>query len=340
MDFFGLDIGSGNLKLVQLKKTGEKFNIVALGLAPVEKSLESESEADLAVVAETIRKLVGVAKVTTKDVVCSLPEDKIFTRIVEFPRMDEKELKSAIKWEAEQYIPIPLSEVVVDYQFLSEFVEEGKKKKIRVFLAAAPKNLVDKYLSVLEMADLRPVGLETEMVALARSLILPGSAPTIVVDLGSRATDIGLIENGEVILTRSIPSAGKAITRSLATNLDMKPEQAEAYKKAYGIDKEKLEGKIMKAAGPVIDLVIGEVKKVISSQKEKEGALRIERVILSGGTADLPQIIHLFAERLGVEVEIGDPFQRAENASEVLLKLEKGAMPLFAVAFGLAMKDF
>ena len=118
----------------------------------------------------------------------ALPEDKAFTRIIEMPPLKDEELASAINWEAEQHIPLPLSEVILDYQVVSR-PEKGKGKKMDVLLVAVPKQMVDKYLRVLEKAGLRPVSLETEIIAIARSVAPPDSAPTLVVELGARATD-------------------------------------------------------------------------------------------------------------------------------------------------------
>jgi type IV pilus assembly protein PilM len=338
MEFIGLDIGSQNLKLVQLKKVGDKFGVIALGLSSSPKSLESESQADLVGVAEAIKKLLEVTKVSARNVVTALPEDKVFTQVIEFPQLEEKELESAIKWEAEQHIPIPLSEAVIDYQMIESSKKITSGEKLEVFLVAVPKNLVAKYSQVLEMAGLKPVALETEMVALSRSLIIPGSSPTVIVDLGARATDIAIVENEQIVVTRSLPSDGEAITRSLVAALGLKKSQAEEYKKAYGVDESKLEGKIKEAVGPVLDVVIREIENVISFYQNRTEAAKVERVVLVGGTADLPQIVHLFAKKLGIEVEVGDPFQRIEGTEEILTKLEKGIAPLYSVALGLAMK--
>lgn len=339
MEFFGLDIGSQNIKLVQLKKTASRYRVLALGLSSTPRSLESESEADLTAVAEAIKKLLEVTKVSTRNVVSALPEDKIFTRIIELPSMEEKEVGSAIKWEAEQYIPIPLSEAVVDYQPIDSSQKMTAGGKRDIFLVAASKSLIDKYSKILKKAGLKPVVLETEMVALSRSLVMPNSEPTMLVDLGARATDIAVVVKEQITLTRSLPSAGEAITRALVAALGLKTAQAEEYKKAYGMDESKLEGKIREVVGPVVEVVIREIEKTMTFYQGKSKTARVERIIITGGTAHLPQMVHLFAERLGIEVEVGDPFQRIDGAQEVLTKLEKGTSPLYSVAFGLAMKD-
>lgn len=339
MDFFGLDIGSENLKLAQLEKAGPRFKLVTLATVPAPKSIESEAETDLVVIATAIKKMVGEAKVTTKNVVASLPEDKIFTRIVELPWMEEKELKSAIRWEADQYVPIPLAEAVLDYQLL-DAATPTRKGKVRVFLVAAPKELVEKYIKVLEMAGLKPVGLETEMISFCRSLVLASNQATILVDLGARSADIALVQNGQILLTRSIASAGRAITRALVSSLGLQSAQAEEYKKTYGIDGKKFEGKIKQAMDPIFQAVVMEIKKVISFYKTETAVTsEIERIILTGGTAQLPEAVGFLAQQLGQQVELGDPFQRIDSAKEPSAKMEKGAGVFYAGALGLAMKE-
>lgn len=252
MNFFGLDIGSHSLKIAQVEKNKDKPRLIAFGFAEAPpRGLLSEAETDLTALAEAIKRLHQEARIDTKNVASALPEDQVFTKVVTFPKLSDEELGSAIKWEAEQYVPIPLDEVNLDYQIVGK-AKEGVAEKIEVLLVAAPKRLIEKVLQVLRVAGFNPVALETEILALARSLITPDSETSLLVDLGARATDIAIVENGQVVLTRSIPTAGEALTRAVASGLDLEPSQAEEYKKAYGVDPKKLEGKIRGVIGPVL----------------------------------------------------------------------------------------
>jgi len=339
MRIFGLDLGSNSIKAVQLQPERDKYRLLHLGMGAMPASLQSEAESDQKAIAEAIKKVLLDTGIGIKEAIISLPESQVFSRVIELPALSEAELKSAIRWEAEQYIPIPLEEAVVDYQIIRQPEKIVTSGKTEVFLVAAPKSLINKYTRLLQLAGLKAIALETEMVALSRSLVVPGSSPTMIVDLGARATDIAIVEKGQIVLTRSLPSAGEAITRALVAALGLKESQAEEYKKAYGVDKSKLEGKIREAVGPVLDIVIKEINKVISYYQNKNKNTKIERIILAGGTADLPEIVHLFAEKLGIEVQIGNPFQRIEGGKDVLAKLEKRTASLYSVAFGLAMKE-
>jgi len=337
MDFFGLDIGSYSIKAVQLRKIQDKYQLVALGSAPsTSKGLASEAESDLTALAENIKKLHQEARVTTKNVISALPEDQVFTRVITLPKLSEEELTSALKWETEQYVPIPLSEVTLAHQVIGETTQDTRQKT-EVLLVAAPNRLIDKLLKVLKTAGLNPVSLETEILAMSRSLVAPDSEATLLVDLGARATDIAIVEKGQVVFTRSISTAGEALTRAVAGALGLEAGQAEEYKKAYGVDPGKLEGKVSQAIEPILEVIVKEMEQAIQFyQQEKEKT--VKRIVLTGGTAILPEVITLLAKKLTFETQIGDPFSRVVEDS-LLAKMPKNDLPFYAVAVGLAMKE-
>lgn len=340
MQHFGLDIGSHSLKIAQVEKSKDKARLIAFGSAAAPpRGLLSETEADLTALAVTIKKLHQEARIATKNVAAALPEDQVFSKVVTFPKLAGDELASAIKWEAEQYVPIPLDEVNLDYQIVAK-IKEGVTEKIEVLLVAAPKKLIEKTLKVLKVAGLNPVALETEILALARSLVPPDSEASLLVlaDLGARATDIAIVEAGQVVLTRSIPTAGEALTRAVASGLELEPSQAEAYKKAYGVDPAQLEGKVRGAISPVLEPIVKEMEKAIQfyySAKKKQ----VKQVILTGGTAVMPEFVAFLAQKLNLEIQVGDPFARLEKDKEMLAKIPAGVAPLYGIAIGLALKD-
>lgn len=338
MEFFGLDIGSYNLKAVQLTKSDKGYRLVSFGFGPsIQKGLASEADADLTALAEAIKKLHQETKISTKNVTTALPQDQVFTRTVNLPPLSEEELRSAIKWEAEQYVPIPLEEATIAHQVVGQ-IKIDNQEKTQVLIVAAPKRLVDKILKVLKIAGLNCIGLETEIIAMARSLVSPGSETALVVDLGAKATDMAVVENGLVVFSRSVATAGEALTRAIATSLDLDPTQAEAYKKAYGADPKKLEGKVREAIGPILEVVVKEIEKTAEYYRS-ETKKTVKRTILSGGTAELPAVVSLMASQLSLEIQVGDPFGQV-TIEEILKKqLSQAQIPLYAIAVGLAMKE-
>ncbi len=338
MNIFGLDIGSTSLKIAQVEKAGAKFKLASAGIASTpQPGLASEAEADLIALATAIKKLHQESKITNKNVVTALPEGQIFTRVIELPQMNENELAQAVPWEAEQFIPMPLSDVTLDWQIVSRGTPGKIEEKIKVFIVASPTVLVQKYVKILEMAGFSVAAVETEITAASRALIPSTSPTTLLINLGAKSCDLAIVSKGQVVLTRSIPTAGEAFTRAVATALSIEPTQAEEYKIAYGLGEDQLEGKIRKAITPVFDVVVSEVKKAIFSWREKEKEA-ISSIILAGGTANLPQAGTFLTSELGLEVQIADPFGKLVSDPKLISAL-RDKSPLFAVSVGLAEKE-
>lgn len=338
MNIFGLDIGSTSSKIVQLERSGSKYRLLAAGLVPTPSpGLASESEADLVALATTLKKLHQDAKVTTRKAAIALPEGEIFTRVVEFPPMREEELAQAIPWEAEQFVPKPLSEVNLDWQIVSKGSTNKQAQPMKVLLVAAPKVLISKYLRVCSLAGFEVVAIETEMTAATRALVLPGASPIMLVDFGAKTTDLAIVDNGQVVMTRSIPTAGEAFTRAVSTGLALEITQAEEYKRAYGLAEKELEGKVKGALTPVFEAVSNEIRKALAFWQEKE-TKPVASVILTGGTANLPEVSTLLARSLGIEVQIANPFSSLTAEEKAISSLKNNAS-VFAVAVGLAQKE-
>jgi type IV pilus assembly protein PilM len=338
MEVFGLDIGSHRLKIVQLRRKDKNYELVALGSAPsTAKGLFSDAESDLTALSEAIKKLYQEARITTQNVVTALPQDQVFTRVITMPQLSEEEMSSAIKWEAEQYVPIPLSEVTLAHQVVGK-AKENMKEKVEVLLVAAPTKLVNKLIKVLEVAGLNAISVEAEILALIRALIDDSTAGAVLlVDSGAKATDLAIVQRGNVVFSRSIPTAGEALTRAIATGLGLGAEQAEAYKKAYGFNPEKLKGKVVQTIEPMLNVVVQEMEKAIQFYQSESGEA-VSRVLLAGGTAAIPEAASFFAQKLNLEVQLGNPFSKVIK-SELLSKIPNNELPLYTIAVGLAMKE-
>jgi len=334
MLFFGLDIGSDNLKAIQLERKEGKLRIVSAGMAKISGlGISSEAEKDLISLAENIRKLKSDTGIITDGVVCSLPESAVFTRVIDLPSMTEKEVGQALKWELEEIVPIPLNEANFDWQIVSQ-----EATKVSVLVAVAPNTLVAKYLHVLELAQLQPLVFETEVLAISRALdfLSPGKNK-LLVDIGARSTTIIASVGKGIVLTRSIPTAGLAITRAVVNNLGLEIEVAEEYKKTYGLLADQQEGKVAGAIIPILEVIESEISKTINFVKEKQKG-NIEVVVLSGGSSNLPGLTEEITKKIGLEVQLANPFTQLvfeENLTPQLTKLA----PAFVVAVGLAMRE-
>lgn len=333
MDFFGLDIGSYSLKAAQVRRDKSGLlRLVALGRAPTPiKNMASEADSDLAEVASGIKKLLQESKISSDKVVFALPESEVATVTKTFPKMSEDELSAAIKFEAEAFVPFPLNQANLDFQIVS-----SNEKEMEVMVVAAPQSVVNKYLKVISLAGLEAIAIETEAVALARSIVPSDSPPCLVVDFGAKTCDLAAVWHEAVIFTRSISTAGEAFTRALSLTLGLEAQQAEEYKRNFGLTSD-FEGKIQKSLLPLLDAVASEMSKAIQFSKQEKGA-DIARVFLSGGTAGLPAMAVNLAERLGIEVVVADPFGKLTFEKKDFLGLtEEGA--IFSIALGLAQRE-
>lgn len=334
----GLDIGTHSIKLVEIERRKKEVILLAAGALPTPpKALMSATPEDIESIAFVVKKLWKEAGARTKNVNIALPESQVFTRVIEVPQLSTRELTSAIKWEAEQYIPMPLDQVTVDFSVLRSSVETGTNK-MEVLLVASPKALVEKYVTILEYAELTPVAVETEIIAVSRALISSfGSVRSVmIVSLGAQTTDIAISRNGVLCFTRSISSGGEALSRAVAQSFGFELAQAEQFKKTYGLEKDKLEGKIIAAVAPIMDSMIGEMKRAIAFYQEKYKDEQIGVILLSGGTARTPGMVVYIAENLGIEAQLANPWMGIVRDSRFKILDNEG--PVFSVAVGLAFR--
>ena len=338
----GLDIGFSSIKVVSLLKDRDQFKLVSLGSIPApQPGMLSDSDSDLEVLANTIKQLLAAAKIDTRDVVVALPESRVFTRVIDdLPYLTDNELSSAIRYAAEEFIPMSLSDVNLNWQVLVRSGSQGKNTKTVVLVIASPKNVVAKYIKVLDLAGLRPKVLETEIIAVTRSLVgnNPFSPSSLIMQLGATTTDFAVVSKGLIWLTRSISTGGMALTRSLAQHFNFEVSQAEQYKRIYGLYEDQLEGKVFEALKPVMDIIAGESKRVIQAFQTKYPAEPIKRIVISGGGAKMPGLVVYLANILGLEVQEADPWYSIVKEKESTLRLAQDASS-YSVAVGLALRE-
>lgn len=338
----GLDIGFSSIKIVSLAKENQQSKLISLGSIPSpQPGIVSDVDTDLEALADAIKKLLTAANIGQREIVAALPESKVFTRVIEdLPYLSDSELSSAINYAAEEFIPMPLSDVNLNWQILLRSDGKTKNSQTVVLVIASPKNTVLKYIKVLSMANLRPTSLETETIAVTRSLVgnNPFSPTTLIVQLGATTTDFATVSKGLIWLTRSISTGGMALTRSLAQQFNFEMNQAEEYKKVYGLLEDQLEGKVFDALKPVVDIIASEAKRVIQAFETKYPQNPIKRVVLSGGGAKMPGLVVYLANNLGLELQEADPWYSIAKDKAIIGKLAQDA-PSYSVAVGLALRE-
>lgn len=334
----GLDIGSKTIKLVEVEKEGGNLALRASGIVGYSGITidKMSDEKEMASLGQVVKKLYHEAGVSSKDTVLSVPEPLVFTRTIKFPLLTDSEIASAVKWESEQYIPIPINEAVIQHTILSRN-EKSSPPEVRVLLVAAPRVIVDKYVKVAQFAGLNVVAVETELISLTRCLA-PTDNTVILVNFGATSTNIAISQMGLLSFSRSISIAGEAFTRAISQGLAVTTDQAEEYKKTYGLASDQLEGKIKGILEPVLKLVVDEIKKAVSYYLSDEKGDAPRAIIVTGGTSATPEIISMLTKLVGIEVLAGNPFAKIRVDTGTAQKLAPYA-PFYSVAVGLAMRE-
>lgn len=367
---FGLDISDLSLKVAKLKKRQGDLSLMSFGEGNIPPGVieggEIKDETTLAkIIQETIRKTQG-AKIKTKEAIVSLPEEKAFLQVIQLPKMTEDELKKAVRFEAENYIPLPLEEVYLDFQIarpLSNHLDHTD-----VLIAALPKKTVDPYVSSIKKAGLIPRVFEIESQAISRALVKNeiSPSPVLLIDLGATRTSFIIFSGYSLRFTSSIPVSSRKFTEAISEALNVDFVTAEKLKKQYGLEtsekirlrkkpgevkfeKEIIEDKkIFNAVIPALIDLVEQIKKHINYyqthashehlQSENKG---VAKIFLSGGGANLKGLPDILSLELGIPVERGNPWINIlpEPLKEVPeLSYEKSLS--FATALGLALRSY
>ena len=338
---FGLDIGTTAMKVVWLNRENNTISYnTSLSIPTPIQGMQSESPFDHQEMAQIINKLVIDAKITTNDVNIALPESHAFTKVIEMPVLSDHELANAIYWEAEQYIPVPLESVTLAWSKLRTIKGTLPEEKMQVLLVAASKELIKRYQTILDLAGLTIVSVETEILAVVRSLISSKNAPTsLVTNIGAMSTSLGIVQNGLLVFNYSVPLGGVALTRAIASDFGLQLSQAEEYKRGYGLSDKNFGGKVGKAIQPILTALLTEVKKAITFYTEKyKSDSPISQMLLTGGGASLPGLAVYFAQNLGFESVLANPWKML-NVIGVPQQIESKGQE-YSVAVGLALKEY
>lgn len=324
---FGLDIGASQIKVMQVAKESGKFKLLHFGLVNYTQNP-----------AEVIKEAIKQSGVkNSAEVNLALKESDVYSRIIETPKLSETELASSINFEAEQYIPTDLSEIDLSYQIISgSEVAVADKKTMKVLLIAAPKEKLNNLINLIDEVGLIPMSLETELFSLKRLFGKPKKIQLIML-FGYKTTDMIILNNGVTQLLYSMPIGGLTMTRVLTAELQLPEDQAEQYKRTYGLLADQLEGKVAKLLTPLVDEMIKEINKAFTFLQQ-QGFHLPEQLILAGGGAMLPGLSGYLVQKLNLEVLVGDPFENFIKDEEFTKLINAVNMTQLAVVTGLAIK--
>jgi len=341
---FGLDLSDLSVKVIQLKGDGNEIKLKSYGSAAI--PLGSISDGEIIKkenVVVSIKKAIEKAepeKIRSKKVICSLPETKGFLRIINLPKMEEEEIREAIKWEIEANIPLSLDQVCYDWQLLDKiFAKENDK--ISVLVVAVSRKTVNQFLEVMELSGLEPIGLEIESIAQARSLIgkKEEKKTILIIDVGDRRTSFLILLDGVPCFTASIPLSAQSITDGISKSLNISLAEAEKKKFEFGIGSIAKKDPIFKAVEPILENMVSEIEKSMNFYLESlQYSSAINEVIICGGGANIKGLIAYLSKKINKEIAMGNPWVNFHREEKNLPLIEKNKSVKFSTAIGLALK--
>lgn len=337
-DFFGLDVGSTALRAVQLRGSGPIKALERYGQAPIDGNLAlSDSKVDQQKLSQIIKEFIRQTGISSKNVAVNLPSHRVFTTVVDMERLPVDELAKAIRYQAESLIPTSPEESKIDWALIGDSPKDPKK--VEILLSSVPNAFVENRLDLMEGIGLNVIAFEPDSMALARAVVpVDLLTPQLILDVGSKATDLVIVMNGAPHLSRAIPVGSEAIIRSAMQNLSIDQSQAEQFVFKFGLGKDKLEGQIYSAIIATIDGLMAEIEKSIKFFQSRYPNTKIERVIVTGGASSMPELPLYIANRFGISVEIGNAWRNvsfpASKQNELL-----AASNHFSVAVGLAERE-
>ena len=341
----GLDIGDSSIKVAELKDLGKGrgFQLSKLGAEPLSaEAIIDGAIMDSQLVIETIKRLFHRLKIKNNQVATALSGHSVIVKRISLPVMSAAELSESIHWEAEQYIPFDIDDVNLDYQILEGSSLSGEGN-MDVLLAAAKKDKIGDYSSVITQAGLQPIAVDIAAFALQNAFEanyeFESHQIVALCDIGAAVSSISVLHGGTSVYWRDLNIGGNAYTDAIQKELNLSAEQAERLKRGEEMDGIPYE-RVLPILSSVNEDVGTEIQKTLDFFKQISATDEsLDRLYLTGGSA---QVIHLkdaLGQRLHTQVEILNPFRRIQpSGREVSPDVLNDMTPTASVAVGLALR--
>ena len=336
---FGLDIGNGTLKVMQVDEASIASHhpaIIGYGTANFDKSaVENGTIVKPEIIAGAILELFKhhlIGDITTRRVALSIPSYRTFTRSISLPQLGAKELRAAVELEAEQYVPVPLDELYLDYTLIRE-TKEGSE----VFAVGVPKKIVDSYLVLMNLLGLEAVLIETTLSGAGRLFTQDrqSDVTSVIIDFGSASSDISIFDK-TVVVTGTVQAGGVVFSNSIRDKLGVTQAEASIIKTKYGLGVSKRQKEITESLEPALQQIIKEIRRMIRYYEERYGTERpIKQVVTLGGGANMPGLIEYLTSSLRLAVRPCDPWQYFSYKG--LQAPAQADKPMFATVAGLSL---
>jgi len=348
--FVGIDIGSSYIKVTQLKKEKgrillETYGEVALGPYEGEEGVAGQlTNLENDKLTSALKNLLEQANVTATSAVVSVSSATSLIFILTLPQISERELSGVIKNEARKYIPIPLSEVSLDWWMIptrENYHDEGmgssRESHIDVLVAAVRNEVVDRYNLVSKnLGTFKNIAFEIETFSAVRGSFKHELSSVMLLDFGASGVRMSVIEHGVVRKFRAVNRGSAYLTSSLQKSLELDFEQAEALKRDVGLNKTHANTEAYNIISTGANYIFSKIQNVIFDF-EKEYKKPISKIILTGGGSRLDRFREELESRYNINAVYSDPFSKAASP-EFLEEVLQDAGPEFAVAIGLALQ--
>jgi len=331
---FGIDICDSSIKIAKLKKRGRYFKLSSWGEGGIEPGIveggEIKSEEGLArAIKKAVLKVKG-ERLDTENAVVSLPENKAFLQVVKMPKMNPEELKTAVAFEAENYVPLPVDKCFIDFQIISSSADH-----LDILMAATPKEISNSYFSSLRRAELCPLVLEVESQSIVRAIVKNefSEKPLLILDFGKNSASFIIFHRNSILFTSSVPVSSESLTKAISESLKVNIDEAEKIKIGKGI-------KAAKAMLPIIKELSDNAKKCLKYyDSHKENKENISQILICGGGANLKGLPESLSSALKIKAAVANPWVNVfPNSMEDIPELNFEKSVGFSTAIGLALR--
>ncbi len=337
-DFFALDIGTNAVRVVQLSSSGQDmWTLQHYGYVPLdEKTAVAASSEGKRRLSEVVMTAIGQSGIHTKNVVIGLPSNKTFTTIIDVPAMPEAELKSTMKYQIDQYIPMAIDEAKVDWKPLGQSLHDPSKQE--VLLTSTAIQYAEERLEAIEALGFNVIAAEPEPIAMIRSLLPTGVGDArLIIDMGETSTDLAVTYADAPRLVRTIPTGLRSLVKAATQNLNVQEDQARQFILKFGLAPDRLEGQVYRAIEGTLDNFAAELTKSIKFFQTRYPNIPVAGILLSGYASVMPMFGEYVTAKTSVQAGIANPWQKVRVAQNDQQQLAAIASE-FAAAVGLAQR--
>lgn len=359
----GLDIGTGTFRVAQLQPGRDAPILTNCGSIKIPRGAVVEGEiVDIDVVSYSLSELWRKTGLSDKRVIIGIANQKIVIRSIEVPYMEKEDLKGALRYQVQDYIPLPVEEVILDFQIVGDYTVESGERMLQILLVAAQRDMINNVVAAVEKAGLRPEVIDVSAFAIVRSLlgepaispVLPEEKPreevVALVNMGAGITSIVVAEKGIIRFARDIALAGDDLTEVLADSLGTSFDEAEDLKIRIGLPPlvgdrfVNVPSELLDRAETVQDVLEREVLRFMSEIRRsfdyylaQTPTAELRKVVLTGSPAKLKYFRSYFEREIGLEVLAGHPLEHVQVSSRLSLEALKEDELSLAICLGLAM---